>query len=614
MNLLLIPIFLPIVIGIFIFIVRKWEYALSLITTIILFIVGILLFYFDKVTYEIFWLPLYGINFVLKSGTFSSFCVTFAALLSLLICFYSSDKSKIFNTLVKKHIYFSLILINLGIANGVFLANNFLLFIIFWELAGIILYLLIRFLGGKENYKIATKALYIIGFSDFCLLLGILMLINLTKSFNMELFKYGIYSPYTMTTFVLLIIGALAKSGAVPFHTWIPEVSTEVPVTIMTYLVASLDKLLGIYLLSKICGEFFFLQPSSVLMFIGVLTIIAAVFMALVQHNLKKLLSYHAVSQVGYMVLGIGSGTVVGFAGGIFHMINNVIYKSCLFLSCGAVESKVQTTDLSKAGGLGKMMPITFFATMISALSISGIPPLNGFFSKWMIYQGMIEGLRITNYKLQIIYIICLIGAMFGSGLTLASFIKVIYSIFLGENVLEENKKVKEVSFNMLFPMLILAMICIIFGIFAYEVPLKNIIYPVLMQSDIETYEIIRGDWQPYLASVLIFGGILIGGLTYFILGLFNKRRVVGTYLYGEEDKLTGTTFVGTDFYLSIMNMEPFSTIYFLAKKKFFDFYNWGVGLIKIVSLVLKFLFQRNIFDLYFFYKKNNTFNLTYLS
>lgn len=603
MNLLLIPIFLPLVMGLFVLILRKFEYVLSLITTTILLLVGVYLFYTNKITYEIFWLPEYSINFVLKSGSFSSLCVMFASLFAFLICLYSSDKSRIFNISIKKHVYFSLILINLGFVNGVFLANNFLLFIIFWELVGIMLYLLIRFLGSKENYKIATKTLYIIGFSDFCLLLGILMLINLTKSTDMGVFNFAINTSYTMTTFILLIIGALAKVGTIPFHTWIPEASTEVPGTIISYLVASLDKLLGIYLLSKICSEFFSLVPNNILMLVGVFTIIIAVFMALVQHDLKKLLSYHAVSQVGYMVLGIGSGTVVGLAGGIFHMINNTLYKSCLFLSCCAVESKIQTTDLSKTGGLGKLMPVTFFVTLIAALSISGIPPLNGFFSKWMIYQGLVEGLHIADFKLKIIYLICLIGAMFGSGLTLASFIKVIYSIFLGKNV-EENKKVTEVPFNMLFSMLVLAVTCIIFGIFVYEIPLKNVIFPVLEQSGIGIGSIIKIDWQPYVTTLLVLTGLFLGGVTYLVLDLNKRTRFARTYLLGEEDKLTDTAFFGTDFYLSIMDIEPFSTIYFLAKKKFFDFYNWAIGLINIVSLTFKFLFQRDIFDLYSLGKK----------
>ena len=113
--------------------------------------------------------------------------------------------------------------------------------------------------------------------------------------------------------------------------------------------------------------------------------------MALVQHNYKKLLGYHAVSQVGYMIIGFGLGSVIGIAAGLFHMINNALYKSGLFLSAGAIEHRTGKEDIDDLGGLSKAMPVTFFAALIFAMSISGVPPFNGFASKWMIYQGIID-------------------------------------------------------------------------------------------------------------------------------------------------------------------------------------------------------------------------------
>jgi formate hydrogenlyase subunit 3/multisubunit Na+/H+ antiporter MnhD subunit len=113
--------------------------------------------------------------------------------------------------------------------------------------------------------------------------------------------------------------------------------------------------------------------------------------MALMQHDYKRLLGYHAVSQVGYMVLGFGIGTAIGFAAGLFHMINHAIYKSGLFLAAGAIERQTGKSDIGDLGGLSKVMPVTFAAAIIFAMSISGVPPFNGFASKWMIYQGIID-------------------------------------------------------------------------------------------------------------------------------------------------------------------------------------------------------------------------------
>ena len=167
---------------------------------------------------------------------------------------------------------------------------------------------------------------------------------------------------------------------------------------------------------------------NTVLMFFGAITVVGAVIMALVQHNLKRLMSFHAVSQVGYMVMGIASGTLVGLAGGLFHMLNHAIYKSCLFLVAGVVEKEAGSVDLDRLGGLAKRLPLTFIACLIASLSISGIPPFNGFASKWMIYQGLIEsGANSSNMT----WVLWLAAAMLGSVLTLASFVKVLHAVFL---------------------------------------------------------------------------------------------------------------------------------------------------------------------------------------
>ena len=168
-------------------------------------------------------------------------------------------------------------------------------------------------------------------------------------------------------------------------------------------------------------------------MLIGVITIISAVMMALVQHNYKQLLGFHAVSQVGYMILGFGLGSAIGVAAGLFHMINNAIYKSGLFLSAGCIEYRTGKENIDDLGGLSKAMPVTFVASLIFAMSISGVPPFNGFASKWMIYQGIIDfgiGSDLPNK----LWILWLGLAVLGSALTLASFIKFIGGIFLSRS------------------------------------------------------------------------------------------------------------------------------------------------------------------------------------
>jgi len=367
--------------------------------------------------------------------------------------------------------------------------------------------------------------------------------------------------------FILLALGAFAKAGAMPLHTWIPDVAETAPIPITAYLPAALDKLLGIYLLGRMCLNLFEMSGGMnlFLMIVGAVTIIAAVMMALIQHDLRRLLAYHAVSQVGYMVLGIGTGNPIGIAGGLFHMLNHSIYKACLFLSGGAVQHRTGTTDLDKLGGLGKRMPLTFISFLIAAFAISGVPPFNGFVSKWMVYQGLVE-LGTSGDKLWIIW---LVAAMFGSGLTLASFMKLTHTTFLGvPSKLTSSDKVKEVGFGMTFPMMVLALLCVVFGIFAFSIPLKHFLLPSVPGISY------LGLWSPGLATIMILLGLFVGFLIY-LAGNLKGIREADTFIGGERLPVEARV-TGTGFYNTIREMGGLQRIYNWAEAKFFDIYDQG--------------------------------------
>jgi NADH:ubiquinone oxidoreductase subunit 5 (subunit L)/multisubunit Na+/H+ antiporter MnhA subunit len=292
----------------------------------------------------------------------------------------------------------------------------------------------------------------------------------------------------------------------------------------------------------------------------------------MVQHNLKKLLSYHAISQVGYMVLGIATGTAVGIAGGVFHMLNHAIYKCCLFLCGGSVEQATGTAELDELGGLGKKMSITFVTCLIAALSISGIPPFNGFVSKWMVYQGVIQmGTEQAGgaARLWPIWLTC---AMFGSALTLASFVKLIHSLFLSR-LPDELKDVKEVSPLQTGPMVVLALLCVFFGIF-YHVPLKLFIYPALNIEPGTT--ILFGTWQSGLATILLAVGIGLGVLIWLVGKLSIMVRIVPTWTCGEVQTNEQMTVPGTHFYKTVSSMGGLKQLYAGQEKGHFDLYNQG--------------------------------------
>jgi formate hydrogenlyase subunit 3/multisubunit Na+/H+ antiporter MnhD subunit len=289
--------------------------------------------------------------------------------------------------------------------------------------------------------------------------------------------------------------------------------------------------------------------------------------MAMIQHNGRRLLGYHAVSQVGYMVMGVASGSVLAFAGGLFHMINHTIYKSNLFLSLGSVEKKTGTNELDYLGGLGKNMPITFIMALIGALSISGIPPFNGFFSKWMIYQGLIEQTASLGSGYQLWLLACIILAVFGSALTLASFMKFLHAIFLGRRP-EMYRDVKEAPFNQWISTGALSFLCILFGIFALLIPLNQFVYPVVESTGMRLPTFV-GLYDPILIVILFLIALFIG---LFIFRLSAKIRYDEIYV-GGMPALEKFRIAGTEFYNEVRNFTFLKSMYNAAEKKYFDLY-----------------------------------------
>ena len=485
--------------------------------------------------------------------------------------------------------YYSYIILTAIASVGAVLSNNLILLAVFWGFLGLTLYLLIN-MGDDKSSLAAKKTFIIVGGSDALMLLGIVIIYYLTGTFQMDKIKISLPTTYYLLptiAYLCIAIACFAKAGAMPFHSWIPDCAESAPVSVVAYLPASLDKLLGIYLLARLSLNLFVMNAAMniLLMLVGAFTIIAAVMMALVQHNMKRLLGYHAVSQVGYMVLGIGSGTPIGIAGGIFHMLNNSIYKQALFLTAGNVEYKTGTTNLDKLGGLSKFMPLTYISCLIASLSISGVPPFNGFVSKWMVYQGLISQLQISSYPLRITVILCLVAAMFGSGLTLASFMKLLHATFLGQrNNAITQKRINEVSWQMWFPAVVLAIICVIFGVFAQAIPLKYFILPAVKGV------VFIGTWYAGLSTLLIIIGLVLGILIFRLKGLKPMIRQDTIFVGGEIPDAQDNRVTGTEFYNTIKELGLLRTIYKKAEAGIFDIYEQGKNIVFGVGKFFQYL------------------------
>jgi multicomponent Na+:H+ antiporter subunit D len=305
------------------------------------------------------------------------------------------------------------------------------------------------------------------------------------------------FSMLDKIALVFLVAALAMKCGAVPMHFWTPDAYSLAPSSATAFLVvASQASLYGLFrvVFSLYNVTLNCVTVGWIIILLGLLSMVVGVTMAIPQKDVKRLIAYCAISQTGYMLLGVGVGLAVlgnaalsnafGFVameGGIFHIFNDAMFKGLLFLTAGAIFYQIGTRDLNKMGGLGHNMKYTMVFFIIAALATAGIPPSNGFASKLMIY----ESVYLFNPVLAII-------AMVVSILTLALFVKVFHSIFMGPQ-LPEYKDVTEAPLPMLAGMGILAAIVILFGLFPQPV-IDSIIAPA-------THALV--DQSGYILSVL---------------------------------------------------------------------------------------------------------------
>lgn len=509
-----------------------------------------------------------GIEVAFRLDALSGLLLLFAAGLGALIILYSVRAMR---SMPGERGFYLYALLALACSFGVLLAANLLVLLFFWGCLLALSYGLLL-VGRGDRHVAATKMLVLVGLSDFAMLLGIVLLavsggwLEIAPPVAMRLAE-----PVMVVAFVLVAAGALAKAGAMPFHSWIPAASENSPAPVMALIPATLDKLLGIYLLFRLSVYVFDIASNMAvrtgLMALGSLTVLAAVIMALVQKRVMRLLAFHAVSQVGYMIIGIGSGVPVGLAGGLLHMLNNTLYKTGLFLAAGSVQERTGTDRVDELGGLAGQMPATFVSFLVAALAIAGLPPLNGFLSKWMVYQGIV----ISGGEGQRLFPVFLVAAMVGSVLTLASFVKLLHAVFLGQRP-SRLEGVRETGFSMWLPPGILALACIAFGVFQKQLGLETLLQRSLPASG--HFEPI-GIWQPLPATLLLLLSLGIGIVVY-ILGTAAAPVAGKAYVGGESiAELDESRVPGTAFYGPVKTLPLLGELIYFGGIGAFDLYNW---------------------------------------
>lgn len=400
-------------------------------------------------------MPPLGITLVWDS--LSQLLVTIISIITLAVTFFSIPYMQQYTAQSK---FYSLYLLMIAGMNGVVLTGDFFNLFVFLEIASIASYALVAFGVEAEELEASFKYLVLGGVSSIVILLAIALLYAHTGTLNMA--DMSIYlskgSPKNLLFFIfaLFLMGFGLKSAMVPFHAWLPDAHPSAPAPISAMLSGLIIKALGIYCVMRIFFIILGIVPiiKTILMVMGGLSMVIGVFLAVGQWDFKRLLAYHSISQMGYVMVGIGLATPLGIVGGLFHLLNHAIFKSLLFLCSGAFEYSTGTRQLKNLGGLINKMPWTGASCSVAALSISGVPPLNGFWSKVIIIVALIQA---KFYFLAVV-------TVFVSFMTLISFIKVQKYTLFGD-LPKSLQKVKEVPALMILGMGILAFLCIALGL-----------------------------------------------------------------------------------------------------------------------------------------------------
>ena len=408
----------------------------------------------------------YAIGIALEVDALSLFFGLLVATAVLVSCIYSIQYMSHDHNVRE---YYTLFLMLSGGVMGLVLSGDIFNMFIMVEILTFAAVALTAFRNtAKGALEAAFKYLVVGSMGSTCILVGTIMLYAQVHTLNFAQLSAlipGNLNNATKLAFALLFIGFGTKAFIVPFHPLAADAHGAAPASISVLISGVLTKS-GIYGIIRL--SYFLFQSMGLgtvqfmLVFFGCMSMFICVTMALAQHDFKRLLAFHSISQIGYVLTAVGLCTALGISAGLYHAMNHTLFKGLLFLAAGAVLHQTGTTDLDRLGGLSRKMPWTTVLFLIGAFSISGIPPFNGFASKWMIYQATYEkAVESGNIGFLLVTIIALITSV----LTLASFVKVSQSVFFGQ-LPKEYENVKEVSFGMRFAMCIFALLCVLTGLF----------------------------------------------------------------------------------------------------------------------------------------------------
>jgi multicomponent Na+:H+ antiporter subunit D len=409
------------------------------------------------------------LGIVLAMDGFSLLMLVTIALVSFCVMLFSIDYMEHYGG---KANYYALLLIMVAGMNGMVLSTDLFSLYLFLEVAAIASYGLVAYGLGHDELEASFKYLMLSAVATAFILISIAVLFGVKGTLAMGGISSGLSSPdYRYVVGIcagMFIFGFGLKAALVPFHSWLPDAHPSAPAPISAMLSGLLIKVSGIYAMTRVFLNVFGLSTglSTVLMYLGIISIVAGALLALGQNDIKRMLAYSSISQVGYIILGIGLGTPLGILGALFHILNHALAKGLLFLNSGAIEHSTGTRALDKMGGLASKMPITAGTSVVGSLAIAGVPPLNGFWSKLLIIIGLIQAQR---YGFAMV-------AVLASIITLWYYLLIQRRAFFGK-LNEAWKGIREAPFWMSAAVIVLALCCIVIGV-AFPFVLNGLMKP----------------------------------------------------------------------------------------------------------------------------------------
>lgn len=486
------------------------------------------------------WIPSLGINFdayVDGLGLLFSLLITGIGTLVILYSIYYLSKTK-----EALHSFYVYLLLFMGSMLGVVLSDNLMSLYSFWELTSLSSFLLIGYWYKREKSQYgALKSMLITVFGGLSLLAGIVLLYVMTGTFSIREIISNVdvvtSSHLFIPALVLILLGAFTKSAQFPFHIWLPD-AMEAPTPVSAYLHSATMVKAGIYLLARLSPVF---SISATWFFtisiIGLITLFWGSFSAVKQQDLKGILAFSTISQLGMIMslIGVGSAAIhynflddniylVALTAAVFHLINHATFKGSLFMVVGIVDHETGTRDIRKLGGLMSFMPVTFTISIIGGFSMAGLPPFNGFLSKEMFFTGMVNVTKMDMYSMQTWGILLPIIAWLGSIFTFVYSMILVFKTFTGKYQPEKlEKKPHEAPVGMLISPVILASLVVIFG-FAPNLLESTLIEPTMasiapsLLAEGKEYQVHIKFWHGFSPELFMTLGVIIFGILLFMM------------------------------------------------------------------------------------------------